>query len=164
MHDERLFDELNKYGFIGYSPDLIDQRIQEIQDQVLLGNGIDIVSLEDSQIKKQVSRYSRKLPGIIKDLKHLKSQVGHTRKKFSTLVNETNSYDVKLKLAYPKSKKDIMGHMLAELDSSDPMRLYEFNRKKLITEFSGLPINVQRYFAYKILENKSQNKFQGGKK
>jgi len=160
LHCDSLFDELTKYDFLGYNPNLIDIRIKEIQDQVLLGNKVDIVSLSPVQRKNQLSKYSKKLPKIIQDLKHLKRQIGHTRKKFSTLVNETKSYEIKLKLAEPKSKKNILNHMLAEIDTSDKVRLYEFNRKKLITEFPGLPLNVQRYIAYKILENK----FQGGKK
>ena len=41
--------------------------------------------------------------------------------------------------------------MLAELDPSDPIRLYNFNRKKLITEFPSMPLNRQRYIAKKLL-------------
>ncbi|MDD4308580.1 MAG: hypothetical protein PHU53_07220, partial [Thermoplasmata archaeon] len=138
---------------------LVDQRIEEIEDEVLLASGFDVVSMKSWERKSQILGCAKKLPESWHELRDVSTLLNHTRSGISGIL-EDKSYTTKLKLSEATAKPEIVNHMLAELDSTDPIRVYEFNRRKLVTEFPNIPANRQRYIAYRLL---AQLNPQGGK-
>jgi hypothetical protein len=159
LHDESLIDVLHKYKFLGYNPNLVDQRIQELEDESLLSQGLDIVDMKPWERKKQVVECVKKFPESWHELREISALLNHTRNGIGGIL-ENKSYATKLKLSEAIAKPEIVNHMLAELDPTDPVRVYEFNRRKLVTEFPNMPANRQRYVAYRLLTQLNQ---QGGK-
>lgn len=151
LHDASLIDTLHNYKFLKYNEKLIPQRIKEIEDESLLADGIDVVELNDYQRKRAVIEHTPNFPESWNELRDMAKMLENTRAKVEDLVEE-KSYETRLKLSEAKRKPEIMDHMLAELDPTDPIRLYEANRKKLVTEFPELPINRKRYIAYRLVE------------
>jgi hypothetical protein len=158
LHDKKVLDLLHKYKFLRYNGDLIPKRLQELEDEALLSEGIDVIGLIPPRRKAKILEHSKKLPESYRELRETAKLIGNT----STRIEEAlvdKSYETRLKLSEPASKADIINHMLAEIDPTDAVRVYEFNRRKLITEFPSLPTNRQRYIAYTILdEMKGGNK------
>jgi|SRR3989344_3776723 len=148
IRDQDLLNLLDKYDFIRYNPDLIKIRIREIEEQVLLDRDIDVSELEPNARKRLLLQKTKAFPEVYHELCELEKMDGDKRIKGTI---KDGSYELRLKLAEGQEKKDIVEHMLAELDPSDPIRLYNFNRKKLITEFPSMPLNRQRYIAKKLL-------------
>jgi len=159
LHDESLIDILHKYKFLGYNSELVDQRIEEMEDEVLLASGFDVVSMKPWERKSQILVCVKKLPESWHELRDVSALLNHTRGDISGIL-EDKSYTTKLKLSEATAKPEIVNHMLAELDPTDPIRVYEFNRRKLVTEFPNMPANRQRYIAYRLL---TQLNPQGGK-
>jgi len=159
LHNKKVLDILHQYKFLKYNKDLITQRLREIEDDTWLSEGIDVLGIEPAQRTTKVVEYIRgkKFPKIYNELREIKKIIGSTSIKFKDALADA-SYEARLKLSEPASKAEIIDHMLAELDPTDAMRAYKFNRRKLITEFPDYHLNKQRYTAYTIL-----NKFQGGK-
>ena len=157
LHDPKLLDILHEYRFLRYNQDLIAQRAQEIEDETLLAAGIDVVDLNPHERKRKVIEYASKFPQSWHELREIAGITESTRRKIDKVVKD-KSYETRLKLSEAASKKEIIEHMLAELDPTDPVRIFEANRRKLITEFPNLPLNRQRYIAYTLL-----NYTQGGK-
>ena len=119
-----------------------------------MADGIDVVDLDEYQRKRQVISHTAQFPESWSELRDIAKLMDNSRAKVNDLI-EDKSYETKLKLSEARSKKEIMSHMLAELDPTDPIRVYEANRKKLITDFPGLPLNRRRYIAYRLLEYKN---------
>ncbi len=159
LHDKKVIDVLHKYKFMYYDSDLIQQRILETEDEALLAENIDIVDLPNHKRKAQVMKINNKLPRSWNELNDLSRILSNSSNKVEDCI-DTMSYETKVKLSTPKSKDDIINHMLAEIDTTDPLRVYEHNKRKFRIEFPHLPLNRQRYQVKKILENKMK----GGKK
>ncbi|MDD5192041.1 MAG: hypothetical protein PHH54_01620 [Candidatus Nanoarchaeia archaeon] len=164
LHDPKVLDVLHSYKFLKYNENLIPQRLREIEDETLLSEGIDIVNLEPYQRKGSIVQcYSQnKFPEVYDELKEI-SKLTINKSIKNAIINA--SYEARLKLSEPPSKKEesvskpeLINHMLAELDHTDPVRIYEFNKRKLITEFPSLPTNRQRYIAYALLNHTGGNK------
>ena len=158
LHSPELINVLSKHGFLKYDQKLVEQRIQEVEDELLLEKGIDVVDLRESERKRKITQLHKNFPKTYRELLDIQKKSTNKRARIDNLV-KNKSYETKVMLSAPKNKKEIIGHMLAELDPTDPVRLYQDNRKKLITEFSSLPLNRQRYIAFRLLNFK----FNGGK-
>jgi hypothetical protein len=150
LHDQKVLKHLHEYRFLRYNPDLIEQRIAEVEDDLLLAKGVDVVGLEPSRRKAKLRQYSQELPKSWHELSDIRRTLDNTSADVEDEV-EGASYETRLKLSEAVSKKEIINHMLAELDPSDPMRVYQFNRRKFRTEFPTFPVNRQRYVAHSIL-------------
>jgi len=160
--DEDLLDLLEKHNFLKYNPELIKTRMREIEDQTLLSKDVDVASLDNSGRKRYIIRLSKidALPRIYHELCELEG-VGLSigAKKLQKEI-KSRPYKLRLKLAEGNEKREIIEHMLAQLDPSDPIRLYNFNRRKLITEFSPMPVNRQRYVAWRLLNQKMKGGYE----
>ncbi len=159
LHDKELLDVLHKYKFLKYDPELTNQRIDEIEKEVLLSKGIDVVSLPNYGNKREVLRFREELSKSWHELNDISRILENTSKNIGDVI-EDMSYETKLKLSVPASKKEIINHMLAELDETDPVRVYDFNKRKFRFEFQKLPLNRQRYIVKRILDEKMK----GGRK
>ena len=62
LHDPELLETLHKYRFLKYNEKLIEKRIQEIEDEVLLADNIDVVDLNPYRRKKLVIEHAPKFP------------------------------------------------------------------------------------------------------
>lgn len=156
LHDKGLLKTLHKYKFMKYDSSLIEQRISEIENEVLLDNGIDVVSLTSHDRKKQIINHSGKLPEYWKELREIAGLMENTSTKIEEALKH-RSYETRLKLSTatkkPYGKPEIVNHMLAELDPSDVVRMYNSNPRKFRVEFSSLPANRQRYIAHQVLNS-----------
>jgi len=150
LHDESLIDLLHTHKFLAYNPDLVGQKIEEIENEVLLTQGLDIADTKSWERKRQVVQNVKRFPTSWHELREVSTLLNHTRTNIKDIL-EDKSYETRLKLSEAIAKPEIINHMLAELDPTDPLRIYEFNRKKLITEFPNMPANRQRYIAYRLL-------------
>jgi len=156
MHDNGLIETLHKYGFLRYNEDLIDRRIQEIEDEVLLQNKQNVVDMSEHEKKRLTIEHVSEFPEAWNELREIAKIMRNSESaKIEDLIKD-KSYETKLKLSEAANKKEIITHLLAELDPTDPIRVYEANRKKLITEFPNLPLQRKRYIAYRLLEYKNQ--------
>ncbi|MEK6882669.1 MAG: DUF6638 family protein, partial [Nanoarchaeota archaeon] len=160
IHDKDLLDILHKHEFLDYKPELVGQRILDIEDEVLLSEGKDIVDMRKHERKREIYHLRGKLPETYNQLCELQNILESGNKKGFSALMKQQPYGIKLMLADGKEKREIINHLLADLDSKDPIRLYEFNRKRLIAEFHDRPLNRQRYSAFRLMEYKMK----GGKK
>ena len=152
LRSENLLEDLHKYKFVKYNSDLIERRLEEIEDDVLLSKKIDLVDLNGFQKKGLVHQHIAHYPESWHELRDIERLLENTSDKIKELV-ETKSYATRLKLSEPASKDEIIDRMLAELDSTDIVRSYEWSRRNFVRQFPSLPLNRQRYYAYKILSN-----------
>jgi hypothetical protein len=152
---------LHGFKFLQFSESLLEQRMLEIEDETLLANGIDIVSLSPQGRKAQLIGISDKFPKSYDEMRTIKRKMQSSGSKFGDLIKDMG-YETRLKLSEPASKPEIFNHLLAELDSTDIVRMFQFNLRKLRREFSKLPLNRQRYVA-QVLLNAQLNQT-GGKK
>jgi hypothetical protein len=158
LHSHVLLDMLHKYDFVRYNTDLVLQRLQEIEDDVLLGKGIDVENIPAYQRKRLVVQHEKEFPESWNELRKIHAIMNNAKETEIEEVIEKNSIETKIKLAEPVSKEDIINHMFAELDPTDAYRIYLFNKRKFITEFPALPLNRKNYVVNIIL-----NKLKGGK-
>jgi len=158
LHDPSLIDTLNKYGFTQYNPDLIGQRLAEIEENVLLEQGIDVANIPVYQRKKLAVQNEKIFPESWHEIRKIKTIINNARRADIEEILEDKSAETKIKLAEPASKEDIINHMLAELDPTDAYRVYQCNKRKFITEFPPLPLNRKDYAVNIIL-----NRLKGGK-
>ena len=159
LHDKKVLDVLHKYKFLTYNQDMIQQRTQEIENYALLSKNINVVNLASHKRKAEILKINGKLPRSWNELNDLSRILGNTSNSVEDIIEEL-SYETRVKLSAPKSKDDIIYHMLAEIDSTDPVRIYQYNKRKFRIEFPNLPLNKQRYYVKRILEDKMK----GGKK
>lgn len=157
LHSPLLLNALHKYDFIHYNPELVHQRLQEIEDDVLLEKGIDVVNTPAYRRKKLIVENERALPESWNELRKIHSIMNNTAALELEEIIQEKSIETKIKLAEPASKDDIISHMFAELDPTDPYRVYQYNKRKFITEFPSLPLNRKNYIVNIIL-----NKLKGG--
>lgn len=156
IRDEKLLDLLHRYRFMKYDSSLIEQRMSEIEDEVLLSKDHDLVSMNGHKRTQLVCDHHERMPKCWHELSDIRRAFNGTSVKLSELMKDF-SYETKLKLSVSATKKEIINHMLAELDPSDSLRVYEFNKRKFVSEFSQMPVNRQRYIVKKILEMKGGN-------
>ncbi len=154
LHEPKVFDVLHKYGFLEYNPDLITKRMTEVEDEILLSQGLDVAGMQDWERKRVVTESYNLFPEVWHELKDMRGILESTDKEFGSMMKRKN-YEIKVKLA--DSEDEIVKHLLAEIDPTDVQRVYEFNKRKFRVEFPTLPINRQRYIAYTLLNS------QGGK-
>ncbi len=152
LHDPRALDVLHKYQFLYFDQELVGPRLKEIEDEVLLSKGIDIIELSAPQRKTLITENISHFPNHYKELKKVGRSIGSGGRAVEDALVDT-SYETRVRLSSPKSKDDILNHILAEIDPTDVRRLYEYNRRKLITEFPKMPLNRQRHIANVLLNH-----------
>lgn len=156
LHDKELLKVLHKHKFLKYDASLIEERISEIENEALLDNGIDIISLAPYERKRKIIENSSKFPESWHELREIAGLIESSSIDIENTLKH-KSYETKLKLSVatkkPLGKPEIVNHMLAELDPSDVFRVYESNPRKFRTEFSGLTLNRQRYVCYQVLSS-----------
>jgi hypothetical protein len=158
LHSPVLLEMLHKYGFVNYNTELVNQRLQEIEDDALLEKGIDVVNIPAYQRKRLVVQQEKAFPESWHELRKIHSIMNNAKQTEIEDIIEKNSIETKTKLAEPASKEDIINHMFAEIDPTDAYRTYAFNKRKFITEFPSLPLNRKNYVVSTIL-----NRLKGGK-
>ncbi len=166
IRDSNLIDTLHKYKFLEFDPNLAAQRMEEIEDEFLLKEGIDLLEITDYQRKKKIYEFSSAFPKSWSELKKVarittnkkNAKSKQEKKRVSNLISRM-SFDTKAKLSSPVSKDDIINHMLAELDPTDIIRLYQDNIRIFKPTFESMSLNRKKYAAYKLLTH-----IQGGKK
>lgn len=155
LRDENLISMLHGYKFLKYNADLLETRIREIEDEALLAAGVDVVSISDSERKRKITEMSSCFISTWRELREIAKIMRNSDDvKLADVLDEKNAgYITRLKLseATPNGKPEIINHMLAELDPTDPIRMYLFNKKKLIVEFPQLSLPRQRYIALRLL-------------
>ncbi|MEI7718653.1 MAG: DUF6638 family protein [archaeon] len=161
LHDDDVIATLHKYKFLQYNPELVCQRLQEIEDDTLLAAGIDVADLDATARKREVTGRTLKYPLAWKELSEVRKILSNTSAKIKDLEDDL-CYETRLKLSEPVSKPEVLNHMLAELDPTDTLRMYQFNVSKLRREFPKMPLNRQRHVA-NVLLNTQLNQT-GGKK
>lgn len=153
--DPHLIDQLFKFNFLKYNPKLLESRIKSIEDEFLLDKGLDLVEFDSTDRIKHLYAHANEFPHIWEELKNIYLITNNQLDvDFSRLI-ESSSDEAKLKLATGSRKKEIINHLLAELDPTDYIRLYESNKKKLITDFSKYSKERKRYVAHKLLQYKA---------
>jgi len=154
LHDPELIQMLHKYRFLEYDERLIDSRLREIENEAMLAAGVDIVDLTVPQRKRKIIELTATFPESWHELKDLAQQVESGSMGLDDAIKDKElKYETKVKLSTPSSKDEIINHLLAEIDPTDIRRVYEFNRRKFVTEFPKLPLNRQRYLAHALLND-----------
>ncbi|MBI5804103.1 hypothetical protein HY450_02575 [Candidatus Pacearchaeota archaeon] len=156
LHDKEVLKTLHKYGFMKYDSRIVSQRIDEVADNVLLSRGLDVVSLTPHERKREIVKKTTNLPKSWHQLNDIKTALENTSDEIEDIIDKMD-YETKLKLSVPASKKEILNNLLAELDPTDPVRMYEFNLGKFRREFPTFTLNRQRYIVKRILEMKGGN-------
>ncbi len=163
LHDTELIKTLHKYKFLQFNPDLVGRRLQEMEDETLLTAGIDLADLDDTARKREVTAHSSELSPTWTEMSKVRKVLGSSSIKIKELVEADElCYETMLKLSEPVSKPEVINHLLAEIDPTDVIRMYEYNRSKLRREFPSMPLNRKRHVARVLLENQLNQ--QGGKK
>ncbi len=151
LQDKKLLDTLFNYDFLGYNARLAEQRIREIENQFLLEKGIDLVDLPESERERYITEHVAQFPLAWKELREVALCRENTTTKIEKVVGGM-SYETRLKLSEPRKNKDVLNHLLGELDPSDVVRSYRLNRRKLLADFAEAPVHKRRYIAYRLLE------------
>ncbi len=152
LHSPQVLDTLHLYNLLTFDEDLIHTRIAEIENEVLLDDGVDVIGLSAPLRKKETVKRSKAFPDVWHELRDMRKILDNTGKLFEQIIWE-KSYETRLKLSAAHADKPVVNHMLAELDPTDPIRLFQSNRKKLTAEFREMPANRQRYIAHRLLEH-----------
>lgn len=152
--DNKLFDLLHKQNFLKFDRDILERRIQEVEDEVLLQTNVDVSELskksDGANIKKRyLNGISRGMPSIWHELRSIKRK-SDNGDNFANLAKEA-SYEARIKLSNPDKKPEVVKHLLAEFDPSDTIRWYETHRQKLVAQFAALPLNRKKYILDKLL-------------
>lgn len=152
INDSELISILGKYKFAAFNPDLIPQRLREIEDQTLLAGGKDIIAMNDFQRKAAVVAASDKFPDSYYKLVEVEKARTSKSSKVEEMVRALD-YATQIKLLEPIAKRDIIEHIIAEIDPSDPVRLYRANIRKFMRDYEKMSKVQKRYTAYTILNN-----------
>jgi hypothetical protein len=67
-------------------------------------------------------------------------------------------FATRLKIYEPLCKEDIVGHIIAELDPCDIVRLHNFNQRKFRRDYQKMTDVQKRYTAFTILNNCKEGK------
>ena len=149
--DRDLLERLHRYDFARYNPELVEQRIREAEDEIFLREGVDLVDISPPERKRLVNKYIPQFPRSWNELSDIANILENLDTDIEDLV-ENKTFETRLKLSEGKRKKEIVDNLLAELDPTDPVRIYTCNVRKLVREFPSMPLNKQRYIAHKLLE------------
>mgnify|MGYP001601110292 CR=1 FL=1 len=138
---------------------MINQRLEEIADEMLLAKDIDVAGLAPYERKRLLHTNRDLLPREYTELSEIARTLQNLDVPIERLVRD-KSYTTRVKLSASVTKKedDIVDHLLAEIDPTDVARVYRTNRKKFVTEFPKTPLNRQRYAILRILNNEKGGK------
>jgi len=156
IHDPEVVDVLHRYKFLTYNPELVEQRIREVEDEFFLQQNIDVVEMSDVVRKRKISNFVDSFPKVWIELRNVRRAVRNKEAEKYEMSDDA-SYELKLKLAEPRKHPEVIGHLLAELDPTDPVRVYEFNRGKFLRDFPDFD-NRKRYIVNTLLKNKEGEK------
>ncbi len=144
VHEEELIKTLHKYKFLRFEKGLIPQRIKEIEDDVLISEGIDVFKLSPEKYKKLVVEKRDKMPKSWNELNDIARIIENNDTDVQKLM-KNKDYTTKIKLSSPLDKHDMINHLLARLDPTDYVRMYKNNIQKFKREFNDWTIEKQRY-------------------
>jgi len=149
--DPGLVDYLQEKGFVELSSDLIEQRVREMENELLLQQDLNPVRLHFVQRRYYLKQLRSLLPAAyyeLRDLLKIRSERRH-RKRLGELMGRCTPA-TRLKLAVPLRQPAFVNRLLAEIDPGDCYRLYRYNTPRFEAVF-GRASEAQKTYIYETL-------------
>jgi hypothetical protein len=161
MNEPELIDVLYEFGLIDYEPNLIERRQVEMENEHFISKGIVVTEMSEIERKRAFLKYSNGFPESWNEMQEIRRKItayrnGASYRKKSKLSDyefeliSSMSPATKIKLAVPKTEKALMNHMLSELDPTDLVRLYTYNRHEFMKAFSQEHVGKKDYMLHTV--------------
>jgi hypothetical protein len=149
--DPGLVDYLQENGFVELSSDLVEQRIREMENELLLQQDLNPARLHFVQRRYYLKQLRSLFPASyyeLRDLLKIRSERRH-RKRLGELMARC-APATRLKLAVPRLQPAFVSRLLAEIDPSDCYRLYRYNTPRFEDVF-GRAAEAHKRYIYETL-------------
>jgi len=152
--DPELVDYLQREGFVELNSDLIEQRIREMENELLLQQDLNPARLHFIQ-RRYYLYYLKQLRSLfpasyyeLRDLLKIRSERKHRRRLGELMARCTSA--TRLKLAVPLKQPAFVSRLLAEIDPTDCYRLYRHNTPRFEDVF-GRAEEAHKTYIYETL-------------
>jgi hypothetical protein len=149
--DPKLVDYLQQQGFIELSSDLMEQRVKEMENELLLQQDLNPLRLHFVQRRHYLKQLRSLFPSSyyeLRDLLKIRSERRHRRRLGELMAKCTPA--TRLKLALPLKQPAFVSRLLAEIDPTDSYRLYRYNTPRFEDVF-GRATDVHKTCIYETL-------------
>jgi len=149
--DPELVDYLQREGFVELNSDLIEQRIREMENELLLQQDLNPARLHFIQRRYYLKQLRSLFPASyyeLRDLLKIRSERKHRRRLGELMARCTSA--TRLKLAVPLKQPAFVSRLLAEIDPTDCHRLYRHNTPRFKDVF-GRAEEAHKTYIYETL-------------
>lgn len=149
--DPELVDYLLREGFVELSGDLIEQRIREMENELLLQQDLNPAGIHFVQRRYYLKQLRSLFPASyyeLRDLLKIRSERKHRRRLGELMARCTPA--TRLKLAKPLRQPAFVNRLLAEIDPTDGYRLYRYNTLRFEDVF-GRATDAHKTYIYETL-------------
>ncbi len=146
-----LVDYLQEKGFVELRSDLVEQRIREMENELLLQQDLNPARLHFVQRRYYLKQLRSLFPASyyeLRDLLKIRSERKH-RKRMGELMARC-APATRLKLAAPVRQPAFVSRLLAEIDPTDCYRLYRYNTARFEDVF-GRASEAHKTYIYESL-------------
>jgi hypothetical protein len=146
-----LVDYLQQQGFITMEPALIEQRIREMENELLLQQDLNPARVHFIQRRHALKQLRTLFPASyheLRDLLKIRGERKH-RKKLPELINRCTPA-TRLKLAVAQRQPAFINRLLADIDPTDCHRLYRYNTRRF-QEIFGRATEPHKTYIYETL-------------
>lgn len=149
--DPQLIDYLQQNEFVELRSELIEQRIREMENELLLQQDLNPLRLHFVQRRYYLKQLRSLFPASyyeLRDLLKIRSERKHRRRLGELMARCTPV--TRLKLAAPLHQPAFVSRLLAEIDPSDCHRLYRYNTPRFEDVF-GRATEAHKTYIYETL-------------
>jgi len=146
-----LVDYLQEKEFIRMDSGLIEQRIREMENELLLQQDLNPARVHFIQRRHALKQLRSLFPSSyheLRDLLKIRGERKH-RKRLPELIGRCTPA-TRLKLAVPQRQPAFVGRLLADIDPSDCHRLYRYNTPRF-QEIFGRATEAHKSYIYETL-------------
>ncbi len=151
---QEVVNFLVQRGYADYDENLLEARLERLEDETLLLKGHDITNLEKEQQVHFVHENRENMLFEWYELKELKRKLtkGHTLNDVITAYSATTQSMLLTSNVYDDSVKEVAEHVITRLFEYDYEKLYRYNRRHLENIYKNADDNKKKYIVSKIEE------------
>jgi hypothetical protein len=140
-------------GFALVDPGLVDERLQSMEDAVLVGTGVDPRHEEAQRRRTEILARSPFLPEVYHELRDLaRLPPGERPREIERL-----SPAARLKLLRPQREQAVVGRLLAEMDETDPVALWRHHPERLAAHVRSCPPLAADWLLWRVEQHLCQS-------
>ena len=131
-----LAQELQQMGLLEFDLQLLPRRLEEIEDENLLGAGLDPLTLGAADRGPALASRRATFPRVWRELSALQPLLRRREPLSEERLSQLSS-EARVKLAVPVRDVPVVSRLLSELDHLDYPRFHAYNRLRFARHFEG---------------------------